>query len=1293
MLKLGLGASHKIDLWTSLDSEERLTTSGRLDLASGLVAQDSAASDARAGDGSTPEWMNSVNGRIGGTGPTPLHGGPDDASAAGLTSRLPQFSSGGHFFFTGTQDVDAVLIGSKWGNNAPGTANSITFSFPTSASFYGSAASYYDPDFINTFSAFTAQQQTAARYAFNLITSYTNLTITEITETASVHANVRLAQNNDDIDNPSAQGNFPGSDPWDGDIWFGQTSQPFYLTPAPGNWGQATVMHEIGHTMGLKHGHQDYTSYDLVPSGYIDGPGPRFGTQAITAAHDGQAWSLMTYRSDPANSVNFQGDGFNQPQTYMQLDIAALQYMYGADFGFNSGNTTYTFNPATGEMSINGVGQGAPTGNVILRTIWDGNGVDTYDFSNYSGNQTIDLTPGAFSLFSSGQRANHRAYSGGTAFAPGNIANALLSNGDIRSMIENANGGSGNDLITGNGVNNVLTGNAGSDTLQGGSLNDLLSGGAGNDRLEGGFDADTLNGGLDNDVLYAMSLADPTGSGVGDHLNGDDGNDTIVGSSGADSLDGGSGTDSMFGGDGNDVISQSFGGPTETMDGGAGTDTGDWSYSAASWTIDLNAGTANIGATTFANLISIENVLGASGNDSIDGNSGANSLNGGDGDDLLDGQGGYNDTMNGGNGIDTVDYSWIGSGFDAFLITIDLAAGTYTDTTGGETLISIENALGTQSADTIIGNGSANVLTGNDGNDTIKGGDGTDTMLGGNGDDVISQDFGGPNELMDGGSGNDTGDWSYATTDNWTISLAAGTAKIGGTTFAALTSIENVVGGQLADVIVGDTLANRLDGQAENDTISAGDGIDSLLGGDGDDLLNQGAGSGESMDGGNGVDTGDWSFSSSNWNIDLTALTAMVGPTLMATLASIENVIAGSGNDVITGAGGANRLEGQDGNDTINDGASGDTVLGGNGDDRFLVGDSIVTGDTWDGGAGFDTWDVSAYSFVPGVVIDLSTSQWTFNSFFETILNVEGVTGSQGGETIIGSAVGNNLDGQGGNDTMSGGDGSDTLNGGIGNDSLDGGNFGDTLRGLTGADTLDGGQGADSLNGGDGNDTILGNVGPDSMVGGAGVDTLDYSALAGETFLDLSNTAAQNTHSGGSDTQIGFENVTTGGGDDRIFGNGQANRLNTSGGADTINSGGGNDTVLAGAGDDYAQGGGGDDYIFGSGGRDRLLGGTGLDVFDFNASSESGLGLVLSDLIKDFSTAEGDQIDLADVYGGTLAYIGSAGFGGTGPGEVRVGNVAGGHLVQVDVNGDGVTDMDIYVRGSGLTGAAADFVL
>ncbi len=93
----------------------------------------------------------------------------------------------------------------------------------------------------------------------------------------------------------------------------------------------------------------------------------------------------------------------------------------------------------TGEKFINGVGQGAPGGNKVFETIWDGGGRDTIDLSNYASKLTIDLAPGGWINFGNSQVANL----GAGQTAPGNVAMSLLFEGDQRSLIENAIGGSG----------------------------------------------------------------------------------------------------------------------------------------------------------------------------------------------------------------------------------------------------------------------------------------------------------------------------------------------------------------------------------------------------------------------------------------------------------------------------------------------------------------------------------------------------------------------------------------------------------------------------------------------------------------------------------------------------------------------------------------------------------------------------------------------------------------------------------------------------------------------------------
>src|SRR5262249_40330917 len=85
------------------------------------------------------------------------------------------------------QNISSLLSSSAW------TGSNITFSFPTSSNDYGTQAAYGDPAPFNGFAVLTAQQQGEVLRAFNLISSYTNETFTNITETTTIHAAVRLA--------------------------------------------------------------------------------------------------------------------------------------------------------------------------------------------------------------------------------------------------------------------------------------------------------------------------------------------------------------------------------------------------------------------------------------------------------------------------------------------------------------------------------------------------------------------------------------------------------------------------------------------------------------------------------------------------------------------------------------------------------------------------------------------------------------------------------------------------------------------------------------------------------------------------------------------------------------------------------------------------------------------------------------------------------------------------------------------------------------------------------------------
>jgi serralysin len=301
----------------------------------------------------------------------------------------------------------------------------------------------------------------------------------------------------------------------------------------------------------------------------------------------------------------------------MMYDIAALQHMYGADFTTTAGDTVYGWSPTDGTTYVNGNVAIDPGGNRIFQTIWDGGGTDTYDLSNYSTNLSINLNPGYHSVFSAVQLA----YLGGgpnSGYARGNVFNALQYQGDTRSLIENAKGGSGNDDMLGNAANNVLYGNDGDDDLTGFGGDDALLGGTGDDWLDGHIGVDQMYGGDGDDTYYIDVLGDAAIEDTNDAIGGID----LVFSQVSHTL--GFGFEKLILNTGADV-SGTGNGNNNMIDGGNG-----------------------------ANLL-----LGEEGNDTLRGNGGSDELRGGNGDDRLMGgvQGGNGaDILIGGAGADMFDF-------------------------------------------------------------------------------------------------------------------------------------------------------------------------------------------------------------------------------------------------------------------------------------------------------------------------------------------------------------------------------------------------------------------------------------------------------------------------------------------------------------------------------------------------------------------------------------------------------------------------------------------------------------
>ena len=341
---------------------------------------------------------------------------------------------------TGDPYVDGLLGGIKWG------VASLTYSFPTDPSLYIGAYGifpYGAGEQNNNFKAFTAVQQAAVTSILNMYSSVINVTFTEIPETSTQSATLRYAES--DVP-PTAYTYSPSTTPEGGDMWFSNSTHA-YDNPVVGNYAWDTLMHETGHSLGLKHPHEVNGSFGTMPTD-----------------RDSVEYTVMSYRSYiGAPTTGYTVGGTSYPQSLMMYDIAALQAIYGANYTSNSSDTIYSWSATTGQEFINGVAQPMPAGNKIFLTIWDGGGNDTYNFSNYTTNLSIDLRPGDWTTVSTTQFANL----GWGHNAAGNIANSLLYQGNTASLIENAVGGTGNDTIIGNAADNKLTGGAGNDSLDG----------------------------------------------------------------------------------------------------------------------------------------------------------------------------------------------------------------------------------------------------------------------------------------------------------------------------------------------------------------------------------------------------------------------------------------------------------------------------------------------------------------------------------------------------------------------------------------------------------------------------------------------------------------------------------------------------------------------------------------------------------------------------------------------------------------------------------------------------------
>ena len=282
---------------------------------------------------------------------------------------------------------------------------------------------------------FSSAQADDIRQAFKEISKFVNITFVEIEEDGSSAGTIRLAMNTitDEAGNYregiAATADPPSEEPRGGDVFFNKqfTSGNFstgLVQNSETGVGDVTVLyHEIFHALGMEHP--------------VDNKETLF-----QESKNSREYTVMAdeFSSENGADFNLNGNNYKVASTPMVYDIAPLQYLYGANMSHNASDTTYSYKPDT----------------PFIEAIWDGGGIDTLDFSNFSKTNIISLVDGEYSTI--GFDADwSMADNLGIAFD---------------AIIENAIGGSGDDTIKGNDSSNSIEGGSGNDVIDGGKGND-----------------------------------------------------------------------------------------------------------------------------------------------------------------------------------------------------------------------------------------------------------------------------------------------------------------------------------------------------------------------------------------------------------------------------------------------------------------------------------------------------------------------------------------------------------------------------------------------------------------------------------------------------------------------------------------------------------------------------------------------------------------------------------------------------------------------------------------------------
>ena len=312
--------------------------------------------------------------------------------------------------------IDALLDDNAQGSNFQlllGTTKTWNYSFPSTQPSYDT-----DLDNAKGWTAFTDTQIARTKQALELITNIFDFKFVESNNPSAL--NTFTFANNIQSDS-AAYAQLPSKYFFGSDIFIDKSDGIDKFSD--GTYGALTLIHEIGHALGLKH---PFAGKDNV-------------TPYLPTAENKTLWTLMSYESSPDQySFNFS-----------PLDIAALQYIYGPSTKARTGNDNY----AISQNSYN--------------FIWDGAGNDTLDASVLTQGATLYMTPGYWSFVGSARAST--------------ITSAGQATVNFGTVLENLIGSAFADNLHGNDVNNVINGGAGNDQITGGGGNDNIDGGIGID--------------------------------------------------------------------------------------------------------------------------------------------------------------------------------------------------------------------------------------------------------------------------------------------------------------------------------------------------------------------------------------------------------------------------------------------------------------------------------------------------------------------------------------------------------------------------------------------------------------------------------------------------------------------------------------------------------------------------------------------------------------------------------------------------------------------------------------------